>query len=286
MSRIAVLTDSSSIRTELAREYGISIIPLTICWGDEAYLEGETIDASTFYRQLKERKDLPTTSQPSMGEFMVKFRAVAREFDTDTILGVIVSSRISGTFLSAQQAKAELPDLNIELVDAGFISMGTGFQAMVAARMAREGAPMGDILARLKRVRESMEIFCAMETLEYLHRGGRIGGAARFMGALLNLKPILTMANGQIEAFEKIRTRKKSLQRIVEVVEERLAGRRPIELAVVQAAAEQADIDYLTGMLKERLDPQQLLIEEFMPVIGIHSGPGTLGVVYYTDDGL
>lgn len=247
MNRIAVLTDSSSIRPELAREYGISIIPLTICWGDEAYLEGETIDAATFYRQLKARKDFPTTSQPSMGEFMVKFRAIAREFDTDTILGVIVSSRISGTFLSAQQAKAELPDLNIELVDADFISMGTGFQAVVAARMAREGAALGDILARLKRVRESMKIFCAMETLEYLHRGGRIGGAARFMGALLNLKPILTMADGQIEAFEKVRTRKKSLQRIVEVVAERLAGRRPIELAVVQAAAEQADIDYLTG---------------------------------------
>jgi DegV family protein with EDD domain len=117
-----------------------------------------------------------------MGEFMAKFRAVAREFDTDTILGVTTSSRMSGTFLSAQQAKAELPDLNIELVDGRFISMGTGFQAVVAARMAREGAALGDILARLKRVRESMEIFCAMETLEYLHRGGRIGGAVALHG--------------------------------------------------------------------------------------------------------
>jgi len=283
MGRIAVVTDSTANLTpELAQAHDISVIPLNVHWGEETYLDGITLDIPTFYRMLQERKDFPMTSQPSVGDFMTFFRRVAERYEADTIVGVFLSSLLSGTLASAIQAKAELPELRIELHDSRSVSMGVGFQALVAARANQAGASVEEILHATAKVRSRMELLIALNTLEYLHRGGRIGGAARLLGTLLNFKPMLTMEGGKIDALGKARSRRKSLESLVAEALKRLAGRRPVELAVMHTP-EDPDIPLLLDMVKEQLQPQQITTGLLSPVLGTHGGPGAIGLVFYTE---
>lgn len=283
MKPIVVVTDSTSnLPPELVQEFQIPIIPLNIHWGGETYLDGVTLDTPTFYRWLQERQDFPTTSQPSAGAFITFFREVAEKFATDTILGIFISSDLSGTFASALQAQAELPELQLQLLDSRSVSIGLGFQVMAAARLAREGAAMEDIIEQVHRVRAKSSVLFTVDTLEYLHRGGRIGGAARFLGTALNLKPLLMIEGGRVEALEKNRGRRKGLQRLVELTEERLAGRQPVEIAVVDVNAEE-DAAALAAEVAARFQPQRLYRGVMAPVVGAHAGPGTVGIGFYTE---
>ncbi|MBN1875895.1 MAG: DegV family protein [Anaerolineae bacterium] len=283
MGRIAIVTDSTAgLSPQLVKELDISVIPLNIHWGEETYLDGVTLDAETFYRWLQERKEHPMTSQPSAGAFIEFFKTAADRYQTDTILGIFVSSALSGTFASAMLAKQSLPELNIELVDSRSLSMGLGFYVMAAVHMAQQGVTMEEILEHLQQMQSRMHILFAVDTLDYLHRGGRIGGAAHLLGTMLNLKPLLTIVDGRVESLEKVRSRRKSLKRMLEIVEERLQGRRPPELAVVHTG-EQEDVDLLVDWINERLRPQQLYTGVLTPVVGTHGGPGTVAVVFYTE---
>jgi DegV family protein with EDD domain len=242
MNHFAVVTDSTSnLVPGLDEEHGVDVIPQNIHWGDDVFLDGVTLKADTFYRWLKERKDFPKTSQPSTGAFIAFFEEVAERKQVDTILGIFVSSEMSGTLASALQAKAELattrPDLHIELVDSRSVSMGLGVQVLVAARALKAGKALEEALVLVKQCSDTSDLIFAVETLEYLHRGGRIGGAAMLLGSALNLKPVLTIIDGRIESLEKVRSRKKSLRRVVEIMEKRWTGRLPTEIAIVQAQA-------------------------------------------------
>ena len=284
MERITIVTDSTcNIPSTLVEKYDISIIPLTLLWGDESYLDGIDVDADTFYRWLQEREEFPTTSQPSVGVFINFFNDVAERLQTDTILGIFVSSKLSGTLASATQAKAELPNLNIELLDSAYFSMGLGFQVLIAAQAAEEGMAMDAILERVHRTRESMKFVFSVDTLEYLHRGGRIGGAARLLGTMLNLKPLLTIEDGRVEPLEKVRSRQRSLKRMIEIAEQHLAGRTPTALAIMQADTQQEEVDMVAAWVKERLRPAEIYTVALSPVVGTHSGPGTIGIGYYTE---
>ena len=288
MIRFAVVTDSTSnLSPGLAEEVGIEVIPLTVHWGDESYLDGVTQDAPTFYRWLRQRKDFPKTSQPSAGAFIDFFQKVAEEKQTDTILGVFISADMSGTMASATQAKAHLaearPDLRIELVDSRSVSMGLGLVALVAQRAAEAGKSVEEAIREVERCKENLHVIFAVDTLEFLHRGGRIGGASRLLGSALNLKPVLTIEDGRVEALEKVRSRGKSLRRVIEIAEDRLGGQRPTELAIMQAEADD-DLPRFTEMIEERLKPKRLYSRVLSPVVGTHGGPGTLGFAFYTAD--
>lgn len=283
MSRVAVVTDSTAnLPADLLAELNIATIPLRIHWSGETYLDGVTLSAETFYRWLRERRDFPTTSQPSVGDFVKFFRNVAEQQQTDTMVGVFISSELSGTFASATQARSELPDLQIELVDSRSASMGTGFQALVAARAARLGASPAEVLAQVEHVRETVQVLFVVDTLEFLHRGGRIGGAARFLGTALNLKPLLTMEKGRVEALEKVRSRRKSLQRLVELAAERLGGRPMGEVAVLDVDARE-EADEVISQVVEQLNPRRVYRTAITPVIGAHTGPGAVGLIFYQD---
>jgi DegV family protein with EDD domain len=266
----------------MVAEHEIPVIPLSVHWEGETYLDGVTLDSETFYRWLRERDSFPTTSQPSPGAFIEFFKTVAEERQTDTLLGIFISSDMSGTLASAVQAKAQLPDLNIELVDSRSVSMGLGLQVVTAAKAARQGTALDELLALTHRVRARMEVIFAVDTLEYLHRGGRIGGAARLLGTALNLKPVLTIEDGQVMPLEKVRRRSKSLQRIVEIAEKRLAGRRPQALGVMQAEADK-DAQKLVRWVQERMQPHHLYQSVLTPVVGTHGGPGTVGLAFYAE---
>ncbi len=284
MSKIVVTTDSTAnLPAELVKEYNIPSIPLNVHWGDASYKDGETLDTATFYRWLQERSDFPKTSQPSTGEFMQFFQNVAQTHQTDTIISILLSSGLSGTVDSALQARARLPNLNIEIVDSLSASMGTGLQVLAAARAVRQGANLTQVLEATYRARQTMQVLFVVDTLEYLHRGGRIGGAARLMGTLLSLKPILTIKSGYIEAVQKVRSRRKSLLHMLDVAAERLNGQTLKDLAVVHVGADE-DIDWFTDQAHERLRPSDLLTSALTPVIGAHSGPGTIGIMFQANN--
>jgi len=282
MIRFVVVTDSTAnLPPELVSEYDIPIIPLTVHWGEETYLDGVTLDTPTFYKWLQERRVFPTTSQPSPGAFMEFFQSVAEKYQTTSIMGIFISAELSGTLASAIQAKADLPHLHIELIDSRSTSMGLGMQVLAAARAAREGQSLETGVGQVLRVRDNMHIIFAVDTLEYLHRGGRIGGAARLLGTALNLKPVLHLEEGKVMPLEKVRMRRKSLQRVVEIVKERVDGRHLAEIAVIHSQAG-SDADLVEGWLKETFSPEVMYNTILTPVVGTHVGPGTIGVVFYT----
>ncbi len=283
MNRIAIVTDSAAdLPPALAAEYDISVIPLNIHWGGETYLDGVTLDAATFYRWLEERPEFPKTSQPALGAFVEFFRSVAERYATDTILGVFVTGAASGTVSSAQRACADLPDLRIEVIDSQLVSMGEGFQALAAAQLSRAGAPLAEIKQRVLQVRDHTNILLAVNTLENLYRGGRIGGAARLVGTALNLKPVLTFREGRIEPVAKVRSRRKSLERIIEEARRHLGGRRPVELAVMYTPGD-TDMEILQAKAVAELRPQHLYTGIVAPVLGAHGGPGVIGIGYYPE---
>jgi DegV family protein with EDD domain len=171
------------------------------------------------------------------------------------------------------------PGACIEIVDSGATAMATGFQILLAARAAEGGANLFECKAIAEEASRHVGLFFAVDTLEFLHRGGRIGGATRFLGTALNIKPILELTNGQVEAVERVRTRKKSLQRLIELVEAGINGRRPVHLAVLHAnAPEEAK-----ALLEEascRIDAVETIYSTVSPVVGTHAGPGTVGLAY------
>ncbi len=285
MSNIVVVTDSTSnLPPDLVSEQEIPVIPLKVHWGDETYIDGVTLQPEQFYRWLQERDDFPTTSQPSAGEFIEFFKSVTEKYTSDiTILGIFISSELSGTLLSATQAKAMLPDLDIHLVDSRSVSLGLGFQVLAAQQAVQAGVSLEEVLERVQRVRESTTLIFTVDTLEYLHRGGRIGGAARLLGSALNLKPLLTIEDGRVEVLEKIRSRRKAIQRMLDLAEERLGDRKPVAVGVIDVDAVET-ADSVVGAVMARLKPGRLYRSWVTPVVGGHAGPGTVGIGFYTAD--
>ncbi len=282
MGRVAVVTDSTvGFPPEVMQEIQVPLIPLNVHWGDETYLDGVTLDTVTFYRWLHTRTDHPKTSQPSVGAFTRFYREVAERFQTDTIVGIYISSGLSGTVASATMAAAEVPDLHIEVVDSLTTSMGMGLLVLEAVRMAEQGATAEAIVERMYTLVPRSHVFFAVDTLEYLHRGGRIGGAARLLGTMLNIKPILTVIDGKVEAVEKVRSRRKSLKRIIEIVKGYFKESPPGEISIVYTGREHdKDADWFIEAVNRQLRPRRLHVTMLSPVIGTHTGPGTMGIAF------
>jgi len=281
--KIAVVTDSSAyIPKEALAGLDIPVIPLWLIWGDERFRDGMDIDSPTFYHRLQGAKTFPTTSQPSAGEFIDFFRRVAAENDTDTIVGAYISSRISGTVASAEVAKAQLPKLNITIIDSLGTSMSLGFVALAAARAAAAGKSLGEVVAAAEDVRDRAHILFAVDTLEYLHRGGRIGGAKRLLGTALNIKPLLHLEDGRVEPLAQVRTKRKVVARMLEIAEERLNGQRMAEAAVLDVDRPKEG-DGVAEQVKVRFGISTVYRTKVSPVIGAHVGPGTIGIAFYAE---
>lgn len=279
MSKIALVTDSTaSMPKELVEKYEIIVAPQILIWGEETFEDGVDIMPSEFYTRLAKASVMPSTSQVTVPKFLEIYQ---RLLDQDyEILTIVISSQLSGTLNSAIQAKAMLAaDAPIEIIDSKTTAMAMGFQLLAAARAIKQGATLTETTALVQKSLEMTGIFFAVDTLEFLHRGGRIGGATRFLGTLLNFKPILEVQNGRVEGIERVRTRGKSLSRIVELAKEKIAGRTPVRLASLHAnAPEDAQI-----MLKEAtalLNPIETYFSEVSPVIGANAGPGVVGLVF------
>jgi len=278
MSKVAIVTDSTAyIPPDLIEQYHISVAPLVLIWGDETYEDGVDIQPDEFYTRLEKAKVMPSTSQATPRTFH-KIYTDLLEQDYE-ILAILISSPLSGTVASAVQVQAEMPKAPIEIVDSYNTAMAMGFQVLLAARAAEEGASLAECREVAERACGHTGVIFAVDTLEFLHRGGRIGGASRYLGTALNIKPILEVRDGRIEALEKVRTRKKSFVRLVELVGERIDGREPVRLATLHANSPQ-DAQELLALAEDMFNPVETVFSEVSPVIGTHVGPGTVGLAY------
>ena len=281
IDRIVVVTDSSAyIPEEALGGLSIPVIPLWLIWGDERFRDGVDIDPPTFYRRLRESRIFPTTSQPSTGEFVDFFRQVAD--DADAIVGVFVTSKLSGTVANAEAVQAQVPELTIRVVDSLSTSMGLGFAVLAAARAAAAGKSLDEVVAAAEEMRDRVHLLFAVDTLEYLHRGGRIGGAKWLMGTALSIKPLLHFENGTIEPLVQVRTKRKAIARMLEVAEERLGGKRMAEAAVIDAGSPEEG-DAVAEQARERFGISTVYRTAVSPAIGTHAGPGTVGIVFYAE---
>jgi len=279
MSKVAVVTDSTAyLPDELVSQYGITVIPLVVIWGEETLKDNVDISSEEFYQRLATADVMPSTSQPSIQAFADAFKALNAEgYD---ILTVVISSGLSGTLDSAIQAKKMLPDANITLIDSRTSSLPLAFMALAAARAAKRGASLEECTKIVETVRDHSQVFFAVDTLEFLHRGGRIGGASRFLGTALGLKPILYLKDGKVEALEKVRTTKKAQSRLVDIIGERVEGKSPINFIGVVHAASDENANNILNLVKERFNPEELMLSDLSPVIGTHIGPGAIGIGY------
>lgn len=279
--KITVVTDSSAyIPGEALEGLDVSIIPLWLIWDNQLFRDGVDIDPPTFYQRLRTSPSLPTSSQPSAGEFVDFFREVAA--NTDVIVAVMVSSKISGTFTNACTAQAQLPEIPIHVVDTYETSMGLGFCVLAAARAAAAGRSVEEVVAAAEDMRERVHFLFAVDTLEFLHRGGRIGGAKRLLGTALRIKPLLHFQDGQIEPLCQIRTKRKAIARMLEVAEERLAGRRMAEASVLDVDCPE-EADAVAEQVRERFQVPIIYRSTVSPVVGTHAGPGTVGFAFYAE---
>ena len=281
MSRIAIVTDSTAyIPKELVEKYEIYVAPAISIWGEESYLDGIDIQPGEFYERLKTAKVMPTTSQATVAHVHKIFEPLVAE--GRPILAVLISDKLSGTLQSATQAKEMLPGAKIELVNSMSASMELGFQVLAAARAAEAGKPFDEVVKLAEEAKNHTGIYFVVDTLEYLHRGGRIGGAQRLIGTALSMKPLLYVNDGRIEPFESVRTKKKAFARLLEVIEEKTAGKPNVRLASLHAAAED-DANYLLTEASKRINPIEAVVSEVSPAVGTHVGPGTVGLAYSTD---
>jgi len=279
--KIAVVTDSTAyIPAQALGDLDIPIIPLWLIWGDERFRDGVDIDPPAFYRRLREAKTLPTTSQPSAGEFVDFYRRVAAESGADTIVGAYISSGLSGTVASAEAAKAQVPELDITIIDSLSASMGLGFVALAAARVAAAGGSLEKVVATAKETQEGINLLLTVDTLEYLHRGGRIGGGKRLLGTALKIKPLLCLEDGLIEALTQVRTKRKAIAQMLDIVEERLGGRQMAEVSILDADSPE-EAEAVAEQVKERFGISTVYCAMVSPAIGTHVGPGTIGITFY-----
>jgi DegV family protein with EDD domain len=281
MSKIAIVTDSTAyIPPEIMRGHEIHSVPLQVIWGSETFRDGIDILPEQFYARLAESKVNPTTSQPSPAVFKEVYERLAKEgFD---VMSMHISSKLSGTMDSATQARAALPHLNIELHDSLSTSMCLGFQLLTVMRAAEQGASLRECKALAEQARENSGVLFLLNTLEYLRRGGRIGGAQAFLGTALNLKPILEVRDGRVEGIDKVRTWNKAMDRLLEIFEQRIDKRVPVRIGALHGGVSEEAVALLERA-RQRFgisEVSETVISPVSPVIGVHTGPGVVGLAY------
>ena len=276
LSRVAVVTDSTAdIPRQIAESLGITVVPLRVHFGEESYLDYEEMSPEGFFQKLASSPHHPRTSQPSPGEFAGVYQHLSSEgYD---ILSIHISSELSGTYQSATMARDMVPSAEIRVIDSRSVSVGLTLAVKEAARAATDGCDLATCAARAGGVLEGLQIYFAVDTLEYLHRNGRIGRAQHLMGTLLNMKPILTISEGLVGPFDRVRGKSKVIPRLLEIVKEKVPPGGEVLLAVVHGNALQQAGEIVNG-LRAIYGQEEILLGSVGPVIGTHSGPGVLGI--------
>lgn len=271
-----VVDSTADLPPELAAEWGITVVPCLVHFGRETFREGVDLSRAEFYRRLEMGPGLPTTSAPGPGVFADVYRRLAAK--TDQIVSIHLSSKLSAVYNSAHLGAEGIEEAAVAVVDSASVTMGLGWLAVMAARAARAGRSPKDIVGLVEAARPRARVFALLDTLEYLRRGGRVSRVVAALGALLNVKPMISVQGGDVVPLERVRSRHKAVARLVSLVEE--LG--PLaELAVLHSRARQA-AEALTDRLAAFFPHERLVIAEVGPIIGTHVGPNGLGVACVT----
>ncbi len=281
-AKVAVVTDSTvNLPTDVIKANNIYVIPQILNWEGKSFLDQIDISTEEFYQRLPNSKDLPKTSQPAPGQFTEHFEKVAE--GAESIVAIFVSQALSGTIQSAHLGAEAMGDYPIEIVDSRSTSLGLGLLVTAAARYAAEGHDYKEVAAYVQTLVPRIRVLFVVDTLEYLHKGGRIGGAKRLVGSMLSIKPVLGLEDGQIEPQAQIRTKKKAIQHMLDVVLGETKGKKNIHAGVIHAAAPE-DAAYIAEQVRASINPVELYVNELTPVIGANVGPGVVGMGYYVED--
>ena len=279
MTKIAIVTDSTAyLPKAFIESNNIKVIPLKIHWDDDDFEDGVNITPTQFYERLEKSSTIPTTSQPTAEEFLRIFEELAPH--CDGIIVPLISSGISGTVASAQAAVSMFSQVPVEVIDSRSTAAGLALVVTAIAKAVSDGNSLKEIRQLAEDIVKRLNLFFVVDTLKYLHKGGRIGGASRYLGTMLSIKPILYI-NGTIDALEKVRTKKKAIERLIDLAVGKAAG-KPAHVGVMHANALE-EVKNLREQLLEKLDCKQIEIYDISPVIGTHVGPGALGVAVYPD---
>jgi DegV family protein with EDD domain len=281
VSRVAIVTDSAAdLMPHVAAAAGIVVVPLEVTFGDERFKAGVELSTERFWeRMTAPDAPFPKTAAASVGDFQEAFEGCFAA-GAEAIVCVDVASTLSGTIKAAGIARDSLPGRDIRLVDSGSASMGVGLLALIGVDMAAAGASAAEIQAALDDRKNDLKVYIALDTLEYLKRGGRISGTQAAIGTLLSMKPIITIKDGAVDTVDKVRTRSKARERVIELLTERPVER--IALLHTMADGVEAFRDELVRRLPGGIDPARVSIQPVGPSIGPHLGPGGIGgVVLY-----
>lgn len=279
---IKIVTDSTSyISDEYIKKYDIKLVSLNVIINGVSSREVD-IENEVFYEEIKNSKEIPKSSQPIPEEMLNTFREIVE--DGDSIVGIFLSSKMSGTYSNANMIKdmilEDYPDAEIHILDSKTNCMQMGFAVIEAARTASEGKSINEVINAANHVINNSRFLFTPETLEYLKKGGRIGGAAALFGNVLQIKPILTVVNGETSVFKKVRTRKKAIEEIVKTVLEEIESKGLGDIVVHHINCQEDGLK-LAKALENRLG-KKVEIQSIGPVIGVHVGPGSIGIAYYT----
>jgi DegV family protein with EDD domain len=272
---VKIVTDSTSdLPKEIAEELGITVIPLNVHFDLDTFRDGVDIQPDQFYHRLLTTPSLPKTSAPAPGLFHECYERLLAE--GEDIVSIHISTKLSGTHEAAMAGKRDLTDgSKIEIIDSSFASMGTGLLAIAAAKAARDGATMDEVVKLVRDSIKTVFIAVALDTLEFLQKGGRVGKAQAWLGSLLSIKPMISLRDGEVVPLDRVRTRSKATARIYELLEQHLPAR---EMAVVYST-DREEADKVISHLRELYPEQSAYLARFGPVLGTYVGPNSLAIV-------
>lgn len=283
MSNIRVVTDSTAdLNPELVERYGIKVVPLDVFIDGKAYKDKVDITNEEFYGVLRTSKDLPTTSQPSPSAFLDTYQKLAKA-GAEHIISLHLSSDLSGTYQSSVLAAGMLQgQVQVHNFDSRTATMGLGLQVIAVARMIEEGRTIEEILKALDYIIQNEDLYFLLDSLDNLHKGGRIGKASHMVGSLLNIKPVLNLSNGVISAYEKVRGNKgnKALERLIGILAEKIDPSKKLYCTMGYCDNKET-AEYIVERLKDRVDCDEFVYLQIGSVVGTHIGMGAVGMAFY-----
>ncbi|MBN1375872.1 MAG: DegV family protein [Dehalococcoidia bacterium] len=282
-NEVAIVTDTlGCIPEEEIKRYNIREVPVKIVFGNKVYQDRVDLSADEFYTILAKAGQLPTTSAPSPEHFLNAYREISSK--AKIILCITLSSKLSGTFnsarIAADMAREVLEDVAIEVLDSQVAAAAEGFVVLAAARAASAGKKMNEVINAARQVMSSVHLYVAVDTLKYLIKGGRVPKVVGWAGSLLNIKPILTLKNGEARPVARARTYLSAVRQMMEMSKNKIVSGLPLHVAVMHAA-ELEKAEELKKQIASSFDCAELMITDFTPVIGAHTGPGVIGLAFY-----
>ena len=279
MKKIAIITDTdSSLPPEIAAQYGIRQAPITIHFDGQSYTTGVDIDDASVFEKIDRLKKLPTTSAPSPAAFAAVYEE-AFQAGAEAIVCICVSSKISATYNAALSACESFPGKEIQVVDSMSLSMGQGFMVLAAAEAAQAGADTQQVVAQALDTGKRVHLYAVLSTLKYLALSGRVSKLVAGIADTINIKPVLTIRNGKLELLERVRTRKKALDRMMELTRQSLNGQAIERAAIIHVTHPQGASELQQTLCRQLPCPTQIITAEFTPGLSVHAGSEVVGLV-------